>query len=337
MLGPRIALTLMGLVCASGAFAQDWPTRPLTLVVPYAAGGSVDGNGRTMAQRIGEILGQQVVVENVGGAGGMTGSLRVARSAPDGYQMVIGNLGSHGVNQTLYKRPLYNSMTDFAPVGLVNQGLFVLMVRKDFPANTLPEFTAYAKANEAKLQFGSGGAGSTTHMVCTLLNMALGLHTTHIPYRGTGPALQDLVGGRLDYQCEPLPTALPLIQGHNAKPIALLARKRSEVVPQIPTAEEQGLKDFEVLSWNALFLPKGTPEPIVRRLNAAMVEALDTPWVRARLEKLGLEVPDREQRTPEYLAKFLGERRVGGVTVARRSNQLLPNTRLKIVSTCLKW
>ena len=142
---------------------------------------------------------------------------------------MIGNLGSHGVNQTLYKRPLYNSMTDFTPVGLVNQGLFVLLVRKDFPANTLPEFIAYAKANEAKLQFGSGGAGSTTHMVCVLLNMALGLNTTHIPYRGTGPALQDLVGGRLDYQCEPVPSALPLIQGHNAKPIALLARKRSKV------------------------------------------------------------------------------------------------------------
>jgi tripartite-type tricarboxylate transporter receptor subunit TctC len=256
MPGRCIALSFMGLVALAGsAAAQDWPTRPLTLVVPYAAGGSVDGNGRTMAQRMGEILGQQVVVENVGGAGGMTGSLRVARAAPDGYTFVIGNLGSHGVNQTLYKHPLYNSITDFTPIGLLNQGLFVLLARKDFPTATLPEFTAYAKANEAKLQFGSGGAGSTTHMVCVLLNMALGLNTTHIPYRGTGPALQDLIGGRLDYQCEPLPTALPLIQGNTAKPIALLARKRSAVVPQIATAQEQGLKDFEVLSWNALFLP----------------------------------------------------------------------------------
>jgi tripartite-type tricarboxylate transporter receptor subunit TctC len=310
MLAPRIALThivlpLLGLGWTSDAFAQDWPTRPVTLEVHNAAGGTGDGHGRTLTQSIDEILGQQGLVENVGGAGGMTGSLRVARSAPDGYQMVIGNLGSHGVNQTLYKRPLYNSMTDFAPVGLVNQGLYVLMVRKDFPASTLPEFIAYAKANQDKLQFGSGGAGSTTHMVCILLNMALGINTTHIPYRGTGPALQDLAGGRLDYQCEPVPTALPLIQGHNAKPIALLASKRTKVLPDIPTAEEQGLKDFEVLSWNALFLPKGTPEPIVRRLNAAMVEALDTPWVRERLEKLGLEVPEHEQRTPEYLAKFL--------------------------------
>ena len=195
---------------------------------------------------MGEILGQQVVVENVGGAGGMTGSLRVARAAPDGYSVVIGNLGSHGVNQTLYKRPLYNSMTDFTPVGLVNQGLYVLLVRKEFPANTLPEFIAYAKANQAKLQFGSGGAGSTTHMVCILLNMALGINTTHIPYRGTGPALQDLAGGRLDYQCEPVPSALPLIQGRNAKPIALLASKRTKVLPDIPTADEQGLKNFEV-------------------------------------------------------------------------------------------
>ena len=290
---------------APGAAAQHWPTRPLTLVVPYAAGGSVDGNGRTMAQRMGEILGQQVVIENVGGAGGMTGSLRVSRAPPDGYQFLIGNLGSHGVNQTLYKRPLYNSVTDFTPVGLVNQGLFVLLVRNDFPAARLAEFAAYAKANESRLQFGSGGAGSTSHMVCVLLGMALGITTTHIPYRGTGPALQDLVGGRTDYQCEPLPTALPLIQGNAAKPIALLARKRSDVVPQIPTAQEQGLTDFEVLSWNALFLPKGTPDPIVRRLNAAMSQALDTPWVRERLEKLGLEVPEPAQRTPEYLAAFL--------------------------------
>jgi tripartite-type tricarboxylate transporter receptor subunit TctC len=281
MPGRCIAVSFAGLLALTGsAVAQDWPTRPLTLVVPYAAGGSVDGNGRTMAQRMGEILGQQVVIENVGGAGGMTGSLRVSRAPPDGYQLVIGNLGSHGVNH-------------------------VLLVRKDLPVSTLPEFIAYAKANQAKLQYGSGGAGSTTHMVCILLNMALGIETTHIPYRGTGPALQDLAGGRLDYQCEPVPSALPLIQGNAAKPIALLARKRTAVLPDIPTAQEQGLADFEVLSWNALFLPRGTPEPIVRRLNAAMSQALDTPWVRERLEKLGLEVPEPAQRTPEYLAAFL--------------------------------
>ena len=297
---------LAGLLALTGtAGAQQYPSRAITLVVPFAAGGPQDGIARIVTARMSEILGQQVVVENIGGAGGMTGAVRVARAAPDGYQFLIGNLGSHGVNQTLYKRPLYNSVTDFAPVGLVNQGLFVLLVRKDFPASTLPEFTAYAKANEAKLQFGSGGAGSTTHMVCVLLNMALGLNTTHIPYRGTGPALQDLVGGRLDYQCEPLPTALPLIQGNAAKPVALLARKRSDVLPQLATAHEQGLADFEVLSWNALFLPKGTPDAIVRRLNLAMSQALDTPWVRERLEKLGLEVPQPERRSPAYLTTFL--------------------------------
>ena len=177
---------------------------------PFAAGGPIDVLGRTMAQRMGEILGQQVVVENVGGAGGMTGSLRVSRAAPDGYQMVIGTVGTpRAVNQTLYKRPLYNSMTDFAPVGLVDQGLIVLLARKDFPAKTLPEFIAYAKANQDKMQFGSGGAGSTTHLVCVLLNMALGINITHIPYRGTGPAMQDLLAAALDYQCETVPTALP--------------------------------------------------------------------------------------------------------------------------------
>ncbi len=215
MPGRCLVVALGGLCALAGsAFAQDWPTRPMTLVVPYAAGGSVDGNGRTMAQRMGEILGQQVVVENVGGAGGMTGSLRVSRAPPDGYQFVIGNLGSHGVNQTLYKRPLYNSLTDFAPVGLLNQGLFVLLVARTFRPSTLPEFTAYAKANEAKLQFGSGGAAPPRTWSACCSTWRSGISTTHIPYRGTGPALQDLVGGRLDYQCEPLPTALPLIQGN---------------------------------------------------------------------------------------------------------------------------
>ena len=220
---------------------------------------------------------------------------------------MIGNLGSHGVNQTLYKRPLYNSMTDFAPIGLVNQGLFVLLVRKDFPASTLQEFTAYAKAAEAKLQFGSGGAGSTTHMVCVLLNMALSVqHHAHPLSRGTAPALQDLVGGRPDYQCEPLPTALAQIQGNAAGPSRSWRDKRSDVVPHISDrAEEQGLKDFEAYTWNALFLPKGTPDPIVRRLNAAMSQALDTPWVRERLAKLGLEVPEPDRRTPSHLATFL--------------------------------
>ena len=297
------SLSLLSL--ATPAHAQDFPNRPMTMVVPFAAGGAVDVLGRTIAARTAEILGQQIVIENVGGAGGMTGSKRVADAQPDGYIMGIGTVGTHAQGQTLYKRPLYNSVTDFAPVGLVNQGLYVLLVRKDLPVSTLPEFIAYAKANQAKLQYGSGGAGSTTHMVCILLNMALGIETTHIPYRGTGPALQDLAGGRLDYQCEPVPSALPLIQGNAAKPIALLARKRTAVLPDIPTAQEQGLADFEVLSWNALFLPRGTPEPIVRRLNAAMSQALDTPWVRERLEKLGLEVPEPAQRTPEYLAAFL--------------------------------
>jgi tripartite-type tricarboxylate transporter receptor subunit TctC len=279
MPGLRIAAVLLvvGALGASAA-AQDWPTRPLSMVVPFAPGGSVDGNARTMAGRLSEILGQQVVVENVGGA---------------------------GVNQTLYKRPLYDSIKDFAPVGLINQGLYVLLVRKDLPVSTLPEFIAYAKANQARMQYGSGGAGSTTHLVCILLNMALGISVTHVPYRGSGPAMHDLVGGRLDYLCEPVPTALPQISGNAAKPIVLLARNRTKVLPEVPTAHEQGLKDFEVLSWNAFFFPKGTPDAIVRRLNAATNEALDTPAVRARLEALGLEAPEPARRSPEYLAEFV--------------------------------
>ncbi len=301
-----IGVALAGLLAlGGGALAQDWPNRPLTMVAPFAPGGSVDGNARTLAQRIGEILGQQVIVENIGGAGGMTGSNRVARAAPDGYQLLMGNLGTHGVNQTLYKKPLYNAATDFAPVGLVNQGLYVLLVRKDMPVGTLPEFIAYAKANQEKMHYGSGGAGSTTHMVCILLGMATGIQATHVPYRGAGPALQDLVGGRLDYMCEPLPTALSQIQGNTVKPIVLLAPTRTKVLPDVPAAAEQGLKDFAVSSWNALFLPKATPEPIIRRLNTAMSQALDTPYVRARIEAQGSEVPEPARRSPEYLGQFV--------------------------------
>src|SRR6476646_3358897 len=176
------------------ASAQDFPSRPITMVIPFAAGGPQDTIGRIFAQRMSELLGQQVVVENVGGAGGMTGSKRVADAKPDGYTMVLGTVGTHAQGQTLYKRPLYNALSDFTPVILIAEVPIALLVRKDLPVNNLKEFVAYAKANQSKMQFGSAGAGSATHLGCVVLNSAMGTNITHVPYKGTGPAMQDLVG-----------------------------------------------------------------------------------------------------------------------------------------------
>jgi tripartite-type tricarboxylate transporter receptor subunit TctC len=287
------------------AAAQEWPTRPVTMVVPFTAGGPVDVAARLIAPRVSESLGQQIVVENMGGAGGMTGSNRVAKASPDGYLLVLGNAGTHAYNQWLYKRSLYNSESDFAPVGVVVENTKVLIVRNDFPANSLPEFVAYLQANQAKLQYGSAGAGSATHIACLLLNYRLGTNVTHVPYRGAGPALQDLIAGRIDFMCEVISTGLPPIQGKLVKPIALLSTRRASVLPQLPTALEQGLADVDADGWNAFFFPKGTPEPIIRRLNAATSKALNNPALSVRMEELGLTVPPVERRTPEHLGELV--------------------------------
>lgn len=295
--------TVMTLTCA--AAAQDWPTRPITLVVPFTAGGPVDVAARLVAPRVSESLGQQIVVENMGGAGGMTGSNRVAKAPPDGYLLVLGNGGTHAYNQSLYKKPLYNSESDFTPVGVVVENTKVLIVRNDFPANSLPEFVAYVKANQAKLQYGSAGAGSATHIACLLLNYRMGTNVTHVPYRGAGPALQDLIAGRIDFMCEVISTGLPPVQSKLVKPIALLSTRRAAVLPQLPTALEQGLADVDADGWNAFFFPKGTPEPIIRRLNTATSSALNNPALSLRMEELGLTVPPAERRTPEHLAELV--------------------------------
>jgi tripartite-type tricarboxylate transporter receptor subunit TctC len=298
------AVFAAALMCNWAASAQGWPTHSLTMIIPFAAGGPTDVLGRIMAQRMGEVLGQQVIVENVGGAGGMTGSARVAQSPPDGYSFALGTVGTHAQGQTLYKKPLYNAATDFAPVALIAEVPLALIARKDLPANNLKEFISYVKANQSKMQFGSAGAGSATHLGCVLLNYVIGVHVTHVPYRGTGPAMTDLQGGRIDYLCEVITTAKPQIDGGTIKGIAILNNKRSPALPNLPTAAEQGTP-VEAYTWNAIFLPKDTPADIVKKLNAAVVEAMKTPWVRERLEGLGAEVVSDDRATPEYLGKFV--------------------------------
>jgi tripartite-type tricarboxylate transporter receptor subunit TctC len=306
MLRRLIAAAFAAALAATGsARAQDWPTRPVTMVIPFAAGGPTDVLGRVMAERMSQILGQQVVVENVGGAGGMIGSQRVARAQPDGYQFVLGTVGTHAQNQTLYKKPLYDAATDFTPVALIAEVPLILITRKDFPASTLQEFIAYSKANQAKMTYGSAGPGSATHLGCVLLDTAMGTKIQHVPYRGTGPAMQDLQGGRIDFLCEIVTTALPQIQGGSVKAVATLTRNRSPVLPDLPTAHESGLPNFEGYTWNAFFLPKGTPEPIVRKLREATIQAMDTPAVRDRLQGLGASLVAPDRRTGEYLAQFV--------------------------------
>ncbi len=293
-------------LCAP-ARAQDYPTRPITLVVPFAAGGGVDVSARIQAEKMAELLGQPIVIENMGGAAGMTGALRVAKAAPDGYTVLIGNSGTQAFSQSLHKKPLYNSITDFTPVGLVSESPRILIARKSMPVSNLQGFIAYVKANQSKMQFGSAGVGSGTHLPCVLLNTALGVHVTHVPYRGEAPAQQDLIAGRLDYMCSTIQTGAALVKQGEVKGIAVMSPQRVSIIPDLATTGEQGLPGVEASVWNAFFLPPGAPAPIVRKLNKAMSDTLDDPAVKKRLEDLGLEIASPERRTPEYLAKFVPE------------------------------
>jgi tripartite-type tricarboxylate transporter receptor subunit TctC len=287
------------------ANAQKFPGRSMTMVIPFAAGGPTDVLGRIVAGRMSEVLGQTVVVENITGAGGMTGSARVANAAPDGYQFVLATVGSAAQGQTLYKHPLYNTVTDFTPVILIANVPLVLETRKDLPVNNFKEFVAYAKENQAKMQFGSAGAGSATHLGCVLLNYVIGVNITHVPYRGTGPALQDLEGGRIDYLCDVMTTAKPPIDAGAVKGLAILDSKRSPALPNVPSAAEQGTPNLIAYTWNAIFLPKNTPEPIVKALHDAALAAMHTPAVRDRLTDLGAEIVSDDEATPQYLGKYV--------------------------------
>jgi tripartite-type tricarboxylate transporter receptor subunit TctC len=301
-LAAAAALALATIIPAS---AQNYPTRAITMVIPFAAGGPTDVLGRVVGARMSEILKQQVVVENVGGGGGQTGSRRVADSKPDGYTFVVGTVGTHAQSQTLYKRPLYNSVTDFTPVALLAEVPIILTVRKGLPVKDFAEFVAYAKANQKKMQFGSAGAGSATHLGCVLLNHILKTDITHIPYKGTGPAMIDLAAGRIDFLCEIITTAKPHVDQGTVRALAIFDQQRSPALPNLPTALEQGTKDLIAYTWNAIFLPKNAPADVVKILNAAAAEAMKSPKVRDRLSGLGAKIAGPEQSSPQYLANLV--------------------------------
>ena len=301
------ALVIAGALAPAAALAQTYPTRPVTMVVPFAAGGAFDVVGRIVAVRMAELLGQAVIVENTTGAAGIIGVNRVIAAKPDGYTLLFGTVGTHAYNQTIYKRRRYDAINDFTPVALFSEQPMVLEARKDISADTFTEFVALLKQNGSKMQFGSAGAGSTTHLACALINARIGVDITHVPYRGGGPATNDLIAGQIDYMCGNLGTSKGRIEGKQVKALALLSRERSPLMPELATAHDQGLTDFDVTTWTAFFLPKGTPKAIVDKLNEATHGAMDTPAIKTRMNDIGVTGIEPARRSPEYLAKYVAD------------------------------
>src|SRR3954447_26700601 len=301
----RVFLAALLSVISTSVLAQDWPTRPVTMIVPYAAGGPVDTVGRIMAQGLTEVLGEQVMVENVGAAGGMTGANRVAKAAPDGSIFLLGGSATMTTVPALYgKKTPYNPLTDFEHVIQFADSARILIARKDFPANSLQEFVAYAQRNAEAMKYGSSGTGAGAHICALLLDQAMGVKVTHVPYRGSGPAMQDLLAGRIDYMCEQISTAVQQIKGGTVKAIALMGLSRSDVLPDLKTATEQGV-DLNCASLSAFEFPKGTPESIVQKLAEATNKVVESAFVRERFHTLGVAVEPPERRTREYYLKSL--------------------------------
>jgi tripartite-type tricarboxylate transporter receptor subunit TctC len=301
------ALAVTAAFWSAAAQAQTYPSRPIVMVVPYAAGGTFDVMGRIIAVRMSELLGQQIVVENTTGAGGIIGVNRVVNAAPDGYTILLGSTGTHAYNQTIYKKRRYDAVNDFTPVTLFSEQPMVLEARKDLPASTIPEFAALLKANGAKMQYGSAGAGSTTHLACSLLSSTIGVNVTHVPYRGSAPAANDLIGGQIDYLCGNLGAAAPLIAGKQVKAIAVLSKDRSPLMPELASAHEQGLTGMDVTTWTAIFLPKGAPRAIVDKLNEVTQATMETPAIKSRMLEIEVTGAARDRQSPEYLARFVAE------------------------------
>ena len=293
-------------VCATvasvgSAPAQTYPTRPITLIVPYPAGGSTDPAGRIMAERMRVSLGQPVVVENIAGANGGIGTGRVARAASDGYIVGLGLWNTHVANAALYALP-YDVVSDFEPVSLFVTTPYIIVANKAVLANDLKELIAWLKATPDKASQGSAGVGSGGHLSGILLQKMTGTRFQHVPYRGSAPALQDLVAGQVDMMIDVPAVVLPQARAGSIKAYAAAAKSRLSVAPDIPTVDEAGLPGLYFSNWFAFYVPKGTPKEIIARLNAAVVDALADPAVRSRLTDLGFEIVPREQQTPEALA-----------------------------------
>lgn len=299
------ALLAVAGLCSGTAHAQNYPTRPVTLIVPFAAGGPTDIVARIIGEHMSKTLGQQIVVENVAGAGGTTGITRGAQARPDGYTLMMGHMGTHGAAPALYPNLRYDPTKDFEPVGLAAGTPILIVAKKDLAPKTLSEFVAYVKANQAKMNEAHAGVGSVSFTTCTMLNSMMGVKVTRVAYRGTGPALNDLIGGQVDYMCDQIVNLAEQIKAGSIKAYAIATEQRSPALPDVPTTKEAGMPDYLVSAWNAVFAPKGTPKDIVAKVNDALVKALDDDGTRKRLLDLGGVIPEKSARTPDALGTFV--------------------------------
>jgi tripartite-type tricarboxylate transporter receptor subunit TctC len=309
-LNRRAAVATLGalaLLAAVPASAQDYPTRPITIIVPFAAGGPTDVVTRLVAEPMSKTLGQPIIIENVVGAGGTNGASRAARAANDGYTLIMGHMGTHAASVALYPKLAYDPRTDFEPISQINGASIVILGKKDFPPKDLKEFVAYLKANETKLNQAHAGVGAVSYITCELLNGTVGIKPVGVPFQGTGPAMNALVAGQVDYMCDQITNVVPQVNGGTIKAYAVAASERSPSLPNVPTTAEAGLPNYQASAWNALFAPKGTSKAIIAKLNAAASQALDDPKVVARMKELGNDIPKAEQRKPEALGKLVAD------------------------------
>ena len=294
------------LTLAAPAAAQDtFPQRQITMVVPFAAGGTTDVIGRIMADDMSRTLGHQILVENVTGAGGTVGVGRVMKAAPDGYTLLMGNLGTQAASVGLYPKLAYDPRTDFEPIMNAAATPMLVVAKKDLPVKDFREFVALLKAKGETLNYGTGGVGATSHLTCLFLDSLVGAKPQHVPFRGSGPALNALLAGQIDYVCDQTVAVVPQIQAGSVKGLVVAVPNRLGVVPDVPTSAEQGLAEFQATGWNALFAPKGTPAPVLEKLNAAARAALANETTRKRLLELGAELPDAAGQTREALGQLV--------------------------------
>ena len=316
------ALAAATVVAASSASAQNYPTRPITMVVPFAAGGPTDVIARIVGENMSKTLGQQIVIENVAGAGGTTGTTRAAQAAPDGYTIMMGHMGTHGAAPALYPKLRYDPAKDFAPIGMAAGTPILIVARKDYPAKNLQEFVARLKSEQDKANEAHAGVGSVSFTTCTMFNVMNGIKPTRVPYTGTGPVINDMIGGKVDYACDQIVNLVTQIQGGNIRAYAIATPERSPALPDVPTTKEAGLPNYQVSAWNAVFAPKGTPQAIVDKLNDALVKALDDAGTKKRLLDLGGVLPTGEERTSAWLGQYVQQEvarwtpilKAGGIT-----------------------
>jgi len=301
--GLLAGLILLGL--GPAAFSQEYPARTITLIEPFAAGGPTDMVARIVGDHMSKTLGRQIVIENVVGAGGTTATTRAMRAPPDGYTIEMGHMGTHAAAVALYPNLAYNPVTDFEPIGLSAGTPILILARRDFPARNLREFVAFAKANADKLNMAHAGVGSVSFTTCLLLNSILNVTPAPVPYNGTGPAMNALLAGQVDYMCDQIANVVSQVTDGTIKAYAVATAARNPVLPDVPTTREAGLPEFEVSAWNALFAPKETPKPILDRLTDALDKALSDNATRKRLLELGSDSPDRPRRGQQALDTLL--------------------------------